>query len=94
MSIEDADEAKGGMPRGQLRNDVFALIKTYLGCDYDASPHLTIPVRLLPRPGLGDLDLFSEYNIMLGLRDDNENKMPQTMWMKVGKLRGADFDEE
>lgn len=42
--------------------------------------HLTIPVRLLPRPRLGDLDLFSEYNIMLGLLDDNENKMPQTMW--------------
>lgn len=64
------------MPRGQLRNDVFALIKTYLGCDYDVNPHLTIQVRLLPRPRLDDLNLFSEYNIMLGLWDDNENKMP------------------
>jgi len=31
---------------------------------------------------------------MLGLRDDNEDQMPQTMRMKVGKLRGTDFDEE
>lgn len=39
---------------GQQRKDVFALLKTYLGCDYDASLHLTIPIRLLPRPRLGD----------------------------------------
>lgn len=56
--------------------------------------HLTIPVRLLPRPRLGDPDLFSGYNVMLGLRDDNEDKMPQTMRMKVGNLRGTDVDEE
>lgn len=94
MHTEDAQEVKGWMPRGQLRKDVFALLKTYLGCDYDASLYLTLPVRLLPRPSLGDRDLFAGNNVMLGLTDDNENQMPQTMRMKVGKLRGRDFDEE
>lgn len=94
MHTEDAQEAKGWMPQGQLRRDVFALLKTYLGCDYDASLHLTIPVRLLPRPRLGDPGLFAGYNVMMGLRDDNEDQMPQTMRMKVGKLRGRDFDDE
>lgn len=94
MSTEDAGEVKGWMPHGQLRRDVFELLKTYLGCDYDASLYLTVQVRLLPRPRLGDPDLFSGYNIMLGLRDDNEDQMPQTMRMRVGKLRGRDFDEE
>lgn len=94
MSTEDADEAKGWIPQGQLRRDVFVLLKTYLGCDYDVSLHLTIPVRLLPRPRLGDPDLFLGYNIMLGLRDGNEDQMPQTMRMRIGKLRGRDFDED
>ena len=94
MSTEDAGEVKGWMPHGQLRRDVFELLKTYLGCDYDASLYLTVQVRLLPRPRLGDPDLFSGYNIMLGLRDDNEDQIPQTMRMRVGKLRGRDFDEE
>ena len=93
MHTEDSDEAKGWMPRGQLRRDVFELLKTYLGCDYDANLHLTVPVRLLPRPRLGDPDLYLGYNIMLGLRNDNEDRMPQTMRMKVGKLRGRNFDD-
>jgi type VI secretion system protein ImpH len=87
LSTEDADEAKGWMPNGELRKDVFALLRTYLGVDYDMSLHLTIRTRLLPRPRLGDPNLFSGYNIMLGLTDDNVDQMPQTMRMKVGRMR-------
>lgn len=93
MHTEDAQEAKGWMPRGQLRKDVFALLKTYLGCDYDASLHVTIPVRLLPRPRLGDPNLFMGYNVMMGLTDETEHMMPQTMRVKVGKLRDEKFLE-
>ncbi|MBH2847046.1 hypothetical protein R1Q26_05965 [Klebsiella quasipneumoniae] len=40
-----------------------------------------------------DPALFSGYNIMQGLQDDNEERMQQTMRMKIGKLRGTKFDE-
>ncbi|EPH2694685.1 TPA: type VI secretion system baseplate subunit TssG [Klebsiella aerogenes] len=93
MYTEDAKEAKDWWPQGQLRKDVFALLKAYLGCDYDVVMYLTVPVRILPRPKLGDPGLFIGYNIMSGLGDDNENEMPQTIRTKVGKLRGKDFEE-
>jgi len=51
----------------------------YSGVDYDLSPHLTLSTRLLPRPRLDDRGLFSGYNIILGLRDDNEKQMPETI---------------
>ncbi len=94
MYTEDAKEAKGWWPQGQLRKDVFALLKAYLGCDYDADIYLTVPTRILPRPGLGKAGLFIGYNIMSGLRDDNEDEMPQTLRTKVGKLRGKGFEED
>lgn len=89
MFTNDKAEARGWMPNGQLRADVFALLRTYLGCDYDARFHLTIPTKLLPTPRLGDPNLYSGYNIMLGLRDDNHDEMPKTMRMRVGRLRNA-----
>jgi type VI secretion system protein ImpH len=91
LSTEDADEVKGWMPNGKLRKDVFALLRTYLGVDYDLSPHLTLPTCLLPRPRLGDRDLFSGYNIMLGLRDDNEEQMPETIRVRVGRVRKVEL---
>lgn len=93
MSTEDADEVKGWMPGGQLKQDVMALLRTYLGCDYDVRLWLTIPTRLLPVPRLGSPGLFSGYNMMLGLRDDNLDQMPKTTRIKVGRLREdhADF---
>jgi len=87
LSTENPDEAKGWMPDGQLKQDVMALLHTYLGCDYDVRLWLTIPTRLLPVPRLGDAGLFSGYNMMLGLRDDNLGEMPKTTRIKVGRLR-------
>lgn len=93
MYTEDKKEAKGWMPDGQLRKDVFAMLKVYLGCDYDASLHLMLPTRLLPPPRLGDPGLFIGYNVMLGLREDNLDEMPDMFTMKVGKLRNGKFDD-
>ncbi|ECA1950241.1 type VI secretion system baseplate subunit TssG [Salmonella enterica subsp. enterica serovar Virchow] len=87
LRTEDPGEARGWMPDGQLREDVMALLRAYLGCDYDVRLWLTIPTRLLPVPRLGDPGLFSGYNMMLGLRDDNLDQMPKTTRMKVGRLR-------
>ncbi|MGV3345813.1 type VI secretion system baseplate subunit TssG [Enterobacteriaceae bacterium LUAb1] len=87
LSTEDPDEAQGWMPDGQLRQDVMALLRMYLGCDYDVRLWLTVPCRLLPVPRLGKRGLFSGYNMMLGLRDDNLDKMPATTRIRVGRLR-------
>lgn len=87
LSTDDPLEAKGWMPDGQLRQDVMALLRTYLGCDYDLRFWLTLPTRLLPVPRLGDMGLYCGYNIMLGLREDNPDEMPQSARIKVGRIR-------
>jgi len=87
MFTEDANEAKGWLPGGQLREDVFSLLRVYLGCDYDASLELTIPMRLAPVPRLGDRSLLMGYNVVLGLREDNLGEMAERVTMKVGRVR-------
>lgn len=87
MYTEDPDEAKGWLPGGQLREDVFTLLRVYLGCDYDASLKLTIPMKLAPLPRLGDRSLLAGYNVILGLREDNPNEMPAEVKMKLGRTR-------
>jgi type VI secretion system protein ImpH len=80
------------MPDGQLRNDVMALLRTYLGCDYDLRFWLTIPTRLLPMPRLGDPGLFNGYNMMLGLREDNQSAMPDMVRIRIGRLREENLE--
>lgn len=88
LYTDDPDESRGWMPDGQLKKDVFTLMRTYLGCDYDVRLWLTLPTGLLPRPRLGDLGLFSGYNIMLGLDErPPAEDLPQTARIHVGRLR-------
>lgn len=87
MYTEDREEADGWMPDGELRRDVFSLLRVYLGCDYDLQLWVTIPTRFLPVPRMGDDRLFSGCNVMLGLRDDNLEDMPLTARISVGNVR-------
>lgn len=87
LASEDPDEVAGWLPGGQLREDVFTLLKTYLGHDYDVRFWLTLPVRLLPRPTLGDRRLLNGYNIMLRIRDDNPESRAETVRTGLGRLR-------
>jgi type VI secretion system protein ImpH len=87
MFTEDPEEAKGWLPGGQLREDVFTLLRVYLGCDYDASLTLTIPMKLAPLPRLGDPALMAGYNVVLGLREDNLEQMPAEVKMRLGRIR-------
>jgi len=48
-----------------LRENVFTLLRVYLGCDYDASLKLTIPIKLAPLPRLGERSLLMGYNVMM-----------------------------
>lgn len=67
--------------------DVFTLLRVYLGCDYDASLKLTIPIELAPLPRLGDRSLLMGYNIVMGLRGDNLDEMPEKVTMEQGRIR-------
>ncbi|AYW84080.1 type VI secretion system baseplate subunit TssG [Yersinia pestis subsp. pestis] len=87
MLTEDTAEAKGWLSSGQLREDVFTLLRVYLGCDYDASLTLTIPMNLAPLPRMGDPLLMAGYNVMLGLREDNLDERPEKVTMKLGRIR-------
>ncbi|MBU9825118.1 type VI secretion system baseplate subunit TssG [Rahnella perminowiae] len=91
---EDAAEAKGWLPGGQLREDVFTLLRVYLGCDYDASLKLTIPIELAPLPRLGDRSLLMGYNVVMGLREDNRDEMPKEVTMKLGRIRAQKMDKK
>ncbi len=83
------------VPDGQLKQDVMELLRTYLGCDYDLRFWLTFPTRLLPLPRLVDAGLFNGYNMMLGLREDNLDEVPERTRIRVGRLRksGNDIEE-
>ncbi|PKE31174.1 type VI secretion system baseplate subunit TssG [Rahnella sp. AA] len=87
MLTEDAAEARGWLPGGLLSKDVFELLRVYLGCDYDASLTLTIPMKLAPLPRLGDRSLLMGYNVVLGLREDNLDEMPDQVTMKLGRIQ-------
>ena len=87
MFTEDPVEAKGWLPGGQLRKDVVTLLRVYLGCDYDARLTLTIPIKLAPLPRLGDRSLLMGYNVVMGLREDNLDEMPEQVTMKLGRIR-------
>lgn len=88
LYTEDPAEATGWLPGGQLGEDVFMLLGVYLGCDYDASLTLTIPMSLAPLPQLGNPDLLAGYNVVLGLREDNLATLPAQVTMNLGRLRG------
>jgi Uncharacterized protein conserved in bacteria len=53
------------LPGGQLREDVFTLLRVYLGCDYDTSLTLTIPMKLAPLPRLCDRSMLMGYNVVM-----------------------------
>lgn len=54
LATEDATEAEGWLPGGQLHTDLLALMRVYLGWRTDARLQLRIPLRLLPEPRLGN----------------------------------------
>ncbi|MBK4716982.1 MULTISPECIES: type VI secretion system baseplate subunit TssG [Tenebrionibacter/Tenebrionicola group] len=90
LETDDPDEVTGWLPGGLLREEVFLLLKTYLGHDYDMRFWLTLPVNLLPRPRLGDRRLLNGYNIMLRQREDDRGDRPQAVRIGLGRLRGAE----
>lgn len=94
MYTEDPEEAKGWLPGGQLREEVFTLLRVYLGCDYDASLKLTIPLKLAPLPRLGHRSLRMGYYVVMGLREDNLDEMPKQVTMKLGRIRDKKMDKK
>lgn len=53
LYTEDAAEARGWLPGGQLHTDLLVLLRVYLGWRCQARLQLTLPVSLLPPAQLG-----------------------------------------
>lgn len=53
LYTEDAGEAQGWLPGGQLHTDLLVLLRVYLGWRCQARLQLTLPVSLLPAARLG-----------------------------------------
>ena len=53
LYTEDAAEARGWLPGGQLHSDLLVLLRVYLGWRCQARLQLTLPVSLLPAARLG-----------------------------------------
>ena len=53
LYTEDAAEARGWLPDGQLHSDLLVLLRVYLGWRCQARLQLTLPVSLLPAARLG-----------------------------------------
>jgi type VI secretion system protein ImpH len=53
LYTEEADEARGWLPGGQLHTDLLVLLRVYLGWRCQARLQLTLPVSLLPAAQLG-----------------------------------------
>ncbi|MDR3433878.1 MAG: type VI secretion system baseplate subunit TssG [Rouxiella aceris] len=87
LYTEDTQEAKGWLPGGQLREDVFALLRVYLGNKYDARLQLTLPIDLVPLPRIDNKSVQLGYNAILGLRADNRQQMPSKITLNLGRLK-------
>ncbi|MBT2339763.1 MULTISPECIES: type VI secretion system baseplate subunit TssG [Pseudomonas] len=70
LSTEDLLEARGWLPGGPLHGDLLVLLRVYLGWRCSAKLTLSLPVRSLPVPLLGQAPIQLGMTGVLGLGAD------------------------
>ncbi|WP_182080251.1 type VI secretion system baseplate subunit TssG, partial [Enterobacter bugandensis] len=89
LVTDDADEAEGWLPGGQLHTDLLVLMRVYLGYRSDARLRLTVPVRLLPEPRLGNARRIQLGRTgLLGLRGGRLSDNRETLTVSLGCYEG------
>ncbi|MFC0224919.1 type VI secretion system baseplate subunit TssG [Serratia aquatilis] len=89
LYTENAEESRGWLPEGPLHADFLVLLRVYLGWRYTAQIQLTVPIRLLPVPMLGDTPIRLGLTAVLGLDDDvPADDLPDHFTMELGHYRG------
>ncbi|OXM29452.1 type VI secretion system baseplate subunit TssG [Salmonella enterica] len=86
LYTEDADEARGWLPGGQLHTDLLVLLRVYLGWRCQARLQLTLPVSLLPPAQLGKQRVqISRTGI---LRASFATPATETVTVNLGRYQG------
>lgn len=89
LVTNDADEAEGWLPGGQLHTDLLILMRVYLGYRSDARLRLTVPVRLLPEPRLGNARRIQLGRTgLLGLKDGRLSDNREILTVSLGCYEG------
>jgi len=89
LYTENADEAEEWLPDGPIYADFLVLLRVYLGWRYKARIQLTVPVRLLPAPVLGDVPFRLGLTGVLGLEEGGaSDDIPEYFTVELGHYCG------
>ncbi|WP_168401294.1 type VI secretion system baseplate subunit TssG [Erwinia amylovora] len=89
LETENPQEAEGWLPGGHMHTDLLALMRVYLGYRSAARLRLTVPVRLLPEPRLGNSRRIQLGRTGLaGLKDGKLSIDRQTLTVSLGCYEG------
>lgn len=92
LETADPDEAEGWLPGGVLHTDLMVLLRVYLGYRSDARVRLTVPVRLLPEPRLGNGRRIQLGRTgLLGLKEGKLNTPRESLTVNLGCYEGLHY---
>lgn len=93
LFTEDTEEARGWLPGGQLHCDLLVLLRVYLGWRCTAKLQLSLPLRSLPVPVLGQASIRLGMTGVLGLGSDAWPVADQaTLTINVGRYQGLSIN--
>lgn len=91
LITDDPTEAAGWLPGGTLHADFLALMRVYMGYRSDARLKLTVPVRLLPEPRLGQARRIQLGRTgLLGLKNGRLSGNRETLTVSLGYYAGLE----
>ncbi|MBJ2228481.1 type VI secretion system baseplate subunit TssG [Pseudomonas simiae] len=93
LYTEDTQEASGWLPGGELYSDLLVLLRVYLGWRCTAKLQLSLPVRSLPAPVLGQAPIRLGMTGVLGLGCDAwQVAEHDTLTINLGRYQGLSIN--
>jgi type VI secretion system protein ImpH len=89
LFTQDPGEAHGWLPGGHLHADLLVLLRVYLGWRCTAKLQLSLPIRSLPAPRLGQPSIWLGQTAVLGLNPSAETTQAHTtITLNLGRYAG------
>ncbi|HEX8595554.1 MAG TPA: type VI secretion system baseplate subunit TssG [Pseudomonas sp.] len=89
LFTENLEEARNWLPGAPLHNDLMVLLRVYLGWRCTAKLQLSLPVRSLPKPALGNSQVLLGMTGVLGLGNDSRRDADHdTITINLGRYQG------
>ena len=89
LATQDLQEASGWLPGNPLHRDLLVLLRVYLGWRCTAKLQLSLPVRSLPVPLLGQAPIRLGMTGVLGLDEAAEH---DTLTINLGRYQGLSIN--